>query len=497
MNLWAKSLGRLAVLSVALFFFSCEDEGSIIGYKNENPKFEIKTVEIPLGSSVVTLDSLITDNKSLLSYTSLVGSYNDPLLGKVSATSYLQMFPAFTTAVPGNSEVDSAVFLVRINWYAYGLTASHKEEISLHTITGEPLNRYITHSYYSDDEIDYYSSVNLGVGSINVDAAEFKHQNALEANKQDTLRMRVRLPQELAGFLMDQALNAPPTTATTPEEYALLDSWRENFLTLFKGIALAPSPESSTVMGLNLTPEFSRIVLYYHTPDTKAHTALFVVNPATFTNFKVDRSSTELAGATAPYQEVDPASGLRYVQSANPLATKIDLTNFYAFLDTTDNILINEARITIDGVETSDAYPVHSQLYLKVLEDDNHFANSHSPEDRAVLADHFVIPGSTASTFYKSPAEGKHFIVRADNSIGSSEAPAVINYDADKSKFTGYFTFFAQKLFKYRNDTSRINYLALFPGRIWATRTVHRTVFNKDNLKLTITYTQPTQVNPE
>ena len=40
MNLWAKRIGQLAVLPVALFFFSCEDEAGVLGYKNPNPKFE-------------------------------------------------------------------------------------------------------------------------------------------------------------------------------------------------------------------------------------------------------------------------------------------------------------------------------------------------------------------------------------------------------------------------------------------------------------------------
>ena len=36
MNLWANRVGQLASLLVALFFFSCEDEASVLGFKNQN-----------------------------------------------------------------------------------------------------------------------------------------------------------------------------------------------------------------------------------------------------------------------------------------------------------------------------------------------------------------------------------------------------------------------------------------------------------------------------
>src|SRR5688500_7755434 len=62
MNLWANRLGQLAILAVALFFFSCEDDTSFLGYRNPNEKFKGKYVEIPLNSTVFLLDSIRTSN---------------------------------------------------------------------------------------------------------------------------------------------------------------------------------------------------------------------------------------------------------------------------------------------------------------------------------------------------------------------------------------------------------------------------------------------------
>ena len=62
MNLWAKRIGQLAVFAVALFFLSCQDEASLLGYKNPNTKFQVSYVEIPIESSVLLLDSQRTSN---------------------------------------------------------------------------------------------------------------------------------------------------------------------------------------------------------------------------------------------------------------------------------------------------------------------------------------------------------------------------------------------------------------------------------------------------
>src|SRR5690349_3936895 len=74
MNLLDKSLGQLALLAVALFFFSCEDPTSI-GFPNPNDKFDIHTIEIPLETSTILVDSVITDNKTLRDGVTLVGKY--------------------------------------------------------------------------------------------------------------------------------------------------------------------------------------------------------------------------------------------------------------------------------------------------------------------------------------------------------------------------------------------------------------------------------------
>lgn len=475
MNLLAKRLRQLAMLSVALFFFSCEDENSIIGYRNPKQKFQVTTIEIPLQSSVVLLDSIVTDNKQVQSYITLVGAYNDNMMGPVKAESYLQIIPAFNKKIDGAAVFDSVVFQSRLNYYTYGLTSNHQEQYSIHLITGDTLNRLSNHSYYSNSSVAYDPNP-LGFANVSLNAEEVKRQYALSADKQDTLLTRGRLSDDFGNLL----LSLSKTHAFTK------DSTRKFFLNEVKGLSLIPS-ESSTIFALDLTSAYSGVFLYYHTgSDTLA--ASFVFNPASFTNISTDRTGTELAGL-APYQAGDPASGNRYVQSGAAVATKVDLTNFYAFADTTENIVINEAEFIIDNVESPVGTVPHASLRFRFMDENNNFSNIKIAEDR------------TAFSNYHYVSEGFYYSVQAD--VPSQQVPySLISYDSEGKRFSGYMTFFAQSLFRNKNDKegineSRLKYIALYPYSPVVSRSVNRTVFHKENIKLKITYTRPTQSNPE
>jgi hypothetical protein len=481
MNLLAKRLGQLTMLSVALFFYSCEDENSIIGYPNPNKKFQVYTIEIPLESSVVGLDSIITDNKSFQAFVSLVGAYNDPLVGQVKTESYLQIFPAFGTPLPADAEYDSAVFQARLNYYTYGLTSTHTEKFNVHRI-GEDLNRLSTHSYYYNNTI-FYSPSPIGSGSIRLDFEDMEEQNELPDRERDTLLVRARLDTETAEQLLlrGKVFDLSGEAAERDEEI-------ERFLLNFKGIALVPE-NSSTIFGFDLgenpSANFTRIYLYYHTPTDTA-IASFVINPSSFTNITADRSDTELAGLL-PYQETSPPSGKRFIQSGAAVTTKIDLSNFYAFLDTTENILINEAQLTINNVESPVGYAPHNSLRFRFLKDNNYFANARMSADAETFKNyHFV-------------SDGPYYGVQADNPTQTSQF-SVLSYEADENRFNGYMTIFAQNVNDNKNDDDGINdarlrYIALFPNAPIVSKAVTRTVFHKDDVKLRITYTRPTSSN--
>ena len=130
MNLWAKSLRQLSFVAVALFFFSCEDENTLLGFKNPVPKFNVAFVDIPLTSNSFLIDSIITDNKTGSSAL-LIGKYNDPAFGAVTATPVLNINYTSGSRIPGDAIFDSVTFSLRYNYYHYGFSGERTEKFSI------------------------------------------------------------------------------------------------------------------------------------------------------------------------------------------------------------------------------------------------------------------------------------------------------------------------------------------------------------------------------
>ncbi|HYC86647.1 MAG TPA: DUF4270 family protein [Chryseosolibacter sp.] len=488
MNLWAKSLKQLLVLAVALFFFSCEEDTSAIGFKNPQKKFNVHFLEIPLETSVILLDSTITDNKSVPEGVSLVGMYNDNTTGNVKAESYLQMIPGFATKLASDMVFDSVTLDLRLNFYAYGLTQDRDEKFAVHVITEDSLNRTSDHSYRYNSTIGYNPEPEA-IGSVHVDYDDFKRLYK-QSNVHDSLAVvaKVRLTDDFGKYLMQ---------VSKANDFKTREELRK-FIYDVKGLALIPT-ETGAILGLDIYDDFSRVNLHYHSPlkDTVPLLSVFLFNPASFTNLAIDRAGTELAGLPA-YQPFDLTSGNRYVQSGVPVATKIDLGNFYAFADTVENILISSAEIVIDGVAAPAGLLPHSSLRMRFLKEDNTFVNGRMIADRErfdryssakeVLYTSRLVNNKVVYTYYN----GIYYNISADNSTAAASLYSLLRYDDDDEQFSGYLTMFAQELYKKKTLDNRLQHLALVPDAPSIPRSVNRTVFHKDNIKLRIHYTRPT-----
>lgn len=480
MNLWAKTLRQLTLFSVALFFFSCTNEDSILGFRNPNKKFNVYQIEIPLSTSVVLIDSVITDNIS--SNTSqthdvLVGQYDDPAFGMVKAESFLQLSPGSSTQLSASAIYDSVTIQLQLNFYAYGNSGQQQEKFTVHEITGDSLSYF--KRYYYNNTLAYNTSP-LGEVSMTVHYDSLRKE-ATRTTRKDTVA-RGRLDDNLGTRLFDLAKNNPDS------KYSDFEKFRYEI----KGIALVPS-ESKGVLGYNLNSTRSKITLHYHT-DTDTLTAFFYFFPTrvgetsynpSFTHITTERTG-ELSGA-ALYQTLETQSGLRYIQSGTPVITKIDLTNFYAFADTIQNIIVNESQLVISGIEAPLGVSPHSALLLRAINEDNVFANLRVQSDRDALLRYYL-------------TQDGYFDVYADFR-SSTQSVATLNYSGDTNQFGGYLTLFTQNLYVNRNvnhalNDTRLKYLALYPYSPSMSRSVTRTVFNKHNVKLRIKYTRPTQITP-
>lgn len=487
MNLWVRTLRQLTVLAVALFFFSCEDETSILGFKNPNKKFQVGFIDIPLNtSSILVIDSLITDLRPIVinaqvNYVDgiLVGQYQDDQFGKIEAKSFLTIAPTNTAALDATAVYDSITVQFRLNFYAYGFSGVDEKRFSIHEITGDTLTLYNNNRYYTTSSAPQFDADAIGEATVSVDYDSLQKQATLISNQQDTLLARGRL-NDAFGVKVFDAIKAGLPAAI--------------FKTQIKGLALIPAADNPGILGMNVVSpsgQVSRVFLHYHTLDDGGAvkdtlTRAFGVDYASFTKIEAERTGTEL-DAMQPYENIEPLSGLRYIQSGAPVITKLDLAPFYAFADTVNNILINSAEFVIEDVEALAGLKPPSTLAFRLMNNNSdQFLNTRVAADVNLLT------------------ESRYYILSNDNYYSPSSdgsALAAVSYDEDEYRYSGFITLFAQSLFLNKNDEDGINedrlkYLALFPVNPPAPRSVSRTVFSSENVKLRIFYTRANPVTP-
>lgn len=485
MNLWAKTLGRLAMLAVALFFFTCADETSFLGFKNPNPKFNVSFVDIPIESSVLSIDSIYTDNKGTLGGV-LIGDYQDNAMGNVRSEAYMQILPSsITTLLQENAVYDSLTVQFRFNFYSYGFTDEHVEKFTIHEITGDSIDRMFTKRYVASSAIAY-NPTPIAETFVNVDYDSLTKNMGLETAQQDTLTARARLGDDMGHRIFD-LLQTYEFKKNNPDVI--------QFISSIKGLVLVPS-QSSGILGIRLGDTFTRVTLHYHTVTdgvTTNATRTFPFSLSCFSNITTDRSSSDLAALTQPYQNFQPGSGMRYLQSGTPVITKLDLSKFYAFADTMENVIVNEAELIISDVESPSGLGVHTSIVLKPMHENNQFFNAAVAND-SVLRSYYVFPIVSSADFLD--VNYKHHFVNSDVPSQASSAARLV-YSSSEKNYATFITLFTQTLFESKQNAEGINpnrlkYLALFPATPSVLHTVNRTAFSADKIKLRIYYTTPT-----
>jgi hypothetical protein len=480
MNLWAKSLRQLC-FAVALFFFSCEDENSFLGFPTErgNQKFNVSFIEIPLPSSTVLIDSIPTDNRTAASVVQ-IGKYFDPLMGPVTATAYLQFVPIAAPVIPATAVYDSVTVQFRYNFYGYGFTGEQTHRFTIHELT-DTLDRYTRHEF---DNTIGYDPTPIGEFSKTVRYDSLKEQLGL-ATGQDTLLVTARI-FGATGIRMFRLLQSYPFSG--PNSQLVASEYRD-FINTVKGIAVVPT-ENNGIVGIRILDGFSKVTLHYHNlnsssgaVDTLARTSIF--NSPSFTNISIDRSASEL-GALTYYQNMPPSTfGTRYAQSGAPVVTRIDLDSFYQFADTVENVIINEAELVLGGASSNTGLEAHSSLGLKLMNANNQFINNKVDADSTAMSGyHYVIEANTY-----------HYFVQSDQP-STNPIRAGLVYDSDESHFAGYMTFFVQSLLRKKNDADGINeqrvkHMAVYPNTPAIGYSVNRSTFDASQVKLRIYYTRP------
>ena len=487
MNLWAKRIRLLAALPVALFFFSCEDEASVLGYRNPNQKFEARYVEIPIESSVLLLDSQRTSNFVFQNETNrlLVGQYNDDQLGLITANGYSQYFTTTTAKLPAEATYDSVSLTLLLDYYNYGeRDASNDQSISVYDL--DDSLQYSQRRYYFNTSEVPVKPAKLGFKTFKIDPDSLDHYAGNEVDT--TVQIKVSLDYAFGQSIFESALrwrDVATTQDSTFKEFS-------KFIAMFKGLAIK-SDYGDKVLGISTT---SFITLHYHTPSTDSlglQLALFGVT--NFSQISADRSATDLSGLTQYSQDFIPTNDLRYLQSGTGIYTKLDFGKFFEFADTVPNVVITAAQLTIDGVQES-SYAPPPRLLVNVLNGDLNYKEKYSrlsaQDNNDLVLYNPPFPAHTRSLLYETLSGV--IINQPDSSFYlEGDLSPQMNYSSSDKSYSGSYPLFFQQLAVTAEGKRRFQYYILSPSTPSPnTKSLNRAVFHKNNIKLKIHYTKPT-----
>lgn len=462
MNLWVKRTGQLFL--AAMFLMACEDESSLLGFRNPNKKFDVNFVDIPLETSVVLIDSVRSDNQTSGVDRLLAGRYFDPVFGEVTATSFAQLRPDFLELISPSAVYDSLVLRVQLDFYAYGSSGVSQESLSVHEITEDSISYSLPFKpYYPKDKLGYGPSLGEVNFSINYDS--LKKRAALPTpDTTYTVRIKINESSDLGPRLFNLLQNNPDSTLNDPGKFTYA----------IKGLALAPGNSGNSIIGYNRRSASRTVLtLHYHTP-TDTLTRLFYLDRGSFNNIETNRIG-DLSGKQS-YQSFEPVNGMRYIQNGSPVLTRVDLNKFYEYLADVPNSIINAADLIIESVEDPGVYTPPQSMTLRAMRDDNLFFKQTKPADKEFLAKYWLL------------FDGDYYIVRSDISSSAEILPTTVRYS--NGKYSGNFTLFIQDLFSKKDLNPKLRYLGFYSSN--AGKTVDRVVFNQDKVKLRLYYTVPT-----
>jgi hypothetical protein len=417
----------------------------------------VRYAEIPVGVSVLLMDSLRTTNLTGETIRLLAGSYNDPVFGKVEAQSFMQFRPSIvSTFIAPTALFDSLVLQLRFDFYSYGSSGETSQTFSVHEISDE---LFFTENYYSNSPIGI-SQVSLGSSTINVNPEYFKSEFD-DTDTDSVLTVRIKLSKEFGQRLFE---------AIDPEDVAYTDF--NQFKAIFKGLAVVPAT-CDKIVGFNHSDMNSFMTLYYHDGDQSKTFNFGLSSGITFSKILADRSASELAGLNQYYTEFHSVKG--YLQGGTSVVAKLDFTKYYQYIDTIPNLIINSAELEIGDPEISTALSPPKSLALTLLRPNNRYMGfKHKQDTTDYIAFNNTLSLGDDLKFFIGKDQGGIFTV---------------DYDATKNLYRGFPTLLFQRLFDLKSTP--YPFMALRPSDPQPGKSVNRLVFSKDRVKLKIYYTQP------
>lgn len=328
-----KWISFIALLTLVFFYFSCQNEESLIG--NNILTDGEYTVERYSEDLVFLTESMIDeDGVFASSTTSLLGSYLDPLFGQVDASF------SFQIKLPANNMAFNAVNIediyLNLPYIAfYGNSELNKDELEFNIIVSK-LNENIADAEDNSNNTNFSSTPITSTYKVVGDISE---SNSLVLNLTES------------GFGLEEILNL--------NELDLENN--EVFLDAFNGFKLEVEPINSIdggIMYFNTTSDSAFLHVEYINSNTELDTVNFqIADQARLNYFQHDYTNTSFLNQDT----------LCFVQSMGGVFSEIEINDLDLFMDST-YIAVNNAELTVAISENNGSFPLPEKLRLITID---------------------------------------------------------------------------------------------------------------------------------
>ncbi len=269
----------------------------------------------------------------------LVGTYNDPVFGKVQATSYVQFDKSLPSTFTTQTAVDSVVLSLVCSDSLYGNRLPMNIEVNWLQ------QRPYRYTFYQANDVLAYDNESIVLPGHST----IRPPQRGSANK----TMRIKLTKEAGELLVREAQR---------EELGTFD-----FLDAVKGLRISSTSTDGQIVSFFLENSGTKLTVYYRerneqtgfVSDQKSYDFLFNANCEAFTHIDYDKSGTPLQHISTD-NAID-GQQLAYVQSIGGAYVKIDFSQI-DWLKEYPGATVNYAKLIVP-FETSSYHTVHS-LYL-------------------------------------------------------------------------------------------------------------------------------------
>jgi Domain of unknown function (DUF4270) len=328
-------------------------------FSNNNATNVVAVDTFGVKMSTVFLDSFPTASTG----TALIGTYQDPFLGKISSRTYFEVGPPMVLPTISNlATYDSFCLIMHINKGFYGDTTV-PQRYNVSQLTNLIDLPDVQTTFYNNNSITYDPTV-LGFADVQINpTADFTSQKI-----NDTVK--IRMPDTMGQQFFQMLFNQSDTLKSAA-----------TFRGFFKGLTLYPANASvGSIYGFR---DSIYLRMYYHEPGlviTESFTDFPFTNKQNqFNQITFDRTNSPAAGIDSLHTEVPSEStgNVSFEQTATGLYTKLLFPTISSLLQYQDYLSVLKAELTIRPVQGSYSpiFALPPQINLALTSNGNNIGN--------------------------------------------------------------------------------------------------------------------------